>query len=283
MPLPSRARLIEGAAARLAALPHPELDAELLFRGLGGLDRAALLTRGEEPVEPALAGRFEAAVARRERHEPIQYILGTAAFWRDEFIVTPAVLIPRPDTEVLVEAVAGCLRGIPSPLLLDVGTGSGCIALSLLRELPGARAVAVDLSPEALAVAERNARRLGLDSRIELRRSRWLEALDPAEGFDAIVSNPPYVAWEDAANLPAEVRDHEPALALYADPGNDLSSYEAIIAGLGSRLRSRGLLALEVGVSQADRVASLLAEAGFLEIEARNDLAAIPRVVLARR
>jgi release factor glutamine methyltransferase len=255
----------------------------MLFRGVSGLDRAALLARGDEPVEPALASRFEAAVARRERHEPIQYILGKAAFWRDEFLVTPAVLIPRPDTEILVEAVAAGLRPVPAPALLDIGTGSGCIALSLLRELKDARAVAVDVSEDALDVARENARRLGLESRIGLRPSRWLEALAPEETFDAVVSNPPYVAQADAPNLAREVREHEPALALFADASDDLSSYRAILGKAGRHLEPGGLLALEVGAGQAERVARLVAEAGFRPIEVLSDLAGVPRVVLGRR
>ena len=283
MSLPTPARLIAGAAARLAAFPNPRLDAETLFRGVSGLDRAAFLSRLDEPVEPGVAARFDAAVARREHHEPIQYILGVAAFWRDDFIVSPAVLIPRPDTEILIEAVAARLRPLFAPRLLDIGTGSGCIALSLLRELPGARAVAVDLSGEALDVARRNADRLGLGARIALRRSRWLQALDPAETFDAIVSNPPYVARADEPSLPEEVRGHEPALALFADASDDLSSYRAIIGELGDHLDPSGLLAFEVGAGQSDRVARLLTEAGFGAVEAHNDLARMPRVVIGRR
>lgn len=283
MPPPTAARLIASAAARLAAFPNPQLDAETLFRGVSGLDRAAFLTRLDEPVEPAVAARFEAAFARRERHEPIQYILGHAAFWRDEFVVTPAVLIPRPDTEILVEAVAERLRGVPAPLVLDIGTGSGCIALSLLRELPGARAVAIDVSDDALDVARGNADRLGLRSRIDLKHSHWFDAIAPGETFHAIVSNPPYVARADEPNLPEEVRGHEPALALFAEASDDLSSYRAIIAGLGDHLEPSGLLAFEVGAGQADRVAHLLTTAGFHAVEALNDLARIPRVVLGRR
>jgi release factor glutamine methyltransferase len=283
MSLPTAARLISDAANRLASLPHPQLDAEMLFRGLSGLDRAALLAGGDQAVEPGMVDRFEAAVARRERHEPLQYILGSAPFWRDDFIVTPAVLIPRPDTEILVEAVAGRLRPVPAPALLDLGTGSGCIALSLLRELKEAHAVAVDVSEEALDVARRNAERLGLRSRIELRRSRWFDAVGAAEAFDAIVSNPPYVARADERELAREVRDHEPALALFADPSDALSSYRAILGGLDRHLGPSGLLAFEVGAGQSDRVARLLAEAGFTSVEILNDLARIPRVVLGRR
>jgi release factor glutamine methyltransferase len=283
MPHPTAARLIASAAERLAALPNPCLDAEMLFRGVSGLDRAALLTRGDEAVNPAVAAKFEAAIARRERHEPVQYILGTAAFWRDDFLVTPAVMIPRPDTEILVEAVAARLRPIPAPSLLDIGTGSGCIALSLLRELKDARGLAVDVSEDALQVARENARRLGLDSRIELRRSRWLDAVAPAEAFDAIVSNPPYVARADAPSLAEEVRGHEPALALFADAADDLSSYRAILAQIDHRLKPAGLLAFEVGAGQAERVARLIAEAGYHSVEVLSDLARIPRVVLGLR
>jgi|CXWL01.1.fsa_nt_gi release factor glutamine methyltransferase len=277
------ASLIAQAAKRLASLPNAELDAELLFRGIAGLTRAEFLAQGDEPVDSATAARFEAAVDRRERHEPIQYILGVAAFWRDEFVVTPAVLIPRPDTEVLVEAVAGLLRTVESPRLLDLGTGSGCIALSLLRELPSAKAMAVDLSEEALAVARGNAERLNLERRIQFRRSRWFDAIPGDETFAAIVSNPPYVARADAAALPTEVRDFEPALALFAEPNDDLSSYRAIVAGLGARLRSGGWLALEVGQGQAAGVAAILATTELTSIKTVNDLASIPRVVLGRR
>lgn len=276
------ARLISNATARLKALNDPQLDAESLFRGVAGRTRADLLAHPDAPVPPTVAAAFEAAVSRRERHEPIQYILGLAAFWRDEFVVTPAVLIPRPDTEILVEAVAARVRPLASPALLDLGTGSGCIALSLLRELPKARAVALDVSEAALEVATRNARRLGLDSRIELRVSRWLEALGPTESFDAIVSNPPYVAREDESSLPEEVR-YEPALALFADPADELSSYRAILDGIDGRLGPSGLLAFEVGAGQAERVAALLGTAGYHGIEVLNDLASIPRVVLGRR
>lgn len=280
---PTAARLIADAAARLIAFPNAQLDAEMLFRGISGLDRASLLARGDETVEPGVAANFEAALARRERHEPVQYILGAAAFWRDEFIVTPAVLIPRPDTETLVEAVANRLKGAPAPVVLDVGTGSGCIALSLLRELPDAHAVAVDLSDDALDVARRNADRLGLRSRIALRRSRWLDGLAPAEAFDAVVSNPPYVARTDEAGLPEEVRGHEPELALFADAADDLSSYRAILGELDPHLKPAGLLAFEVGGGQADRVAALLSARRFHSVEVLKDLARIPRVVLGRR
>ncbi len=262
---------------------NPALDAETLFRGVSGLTRAELLTWGDQPLSAEVAAKFESAVLRRERHEPVQYILGRAAFWRDEFLVSDAVLIPRPDTEVLVEAAAVRLRDLQAPLILDLGTGSGCIALSLLRELPGARALATDVSENALAVAAENARRLELEARIDFRISRWFDAIASTEAFDAIVSNPPYVARTEEAGLAREVREFEPGLALFAEASDDLSSYRAMVAALHPHLRPCGLLGLEVGMGQADRVAALLDLAGLHSIEVLSDLARIPRVVLGRR
>jgi release factor glutamine methyltransferase len=179
--------------------------------------------------------------------------------------------------------VAARLRPVAGPELLDIGAGSGCIALSLLRELKDARAVALDISADALDVARENARLLGLDSRIDLRTSRWLSALAPEETFDAVVSNPPYVARADALGLAREVREHEPALALFADASDVLSSYRAILGEVNRHLEPGGLLALEVGAGQAERVAGLVADAGFRSLEILGDLAGIPRVVLGRR
>jgi len=277
------ARLIAEAAVRLGHLPNPSLDAELLLRGLSGLSRADLLARGNEPVDGGVVAAFEAAVARREHHEPVQYILGKAAFWRDEFVVNPAVLIPRPDTEILVETVATRLRGVEAPRLLDIGTGSGCIALSLLRELPRARALAVDFSEAALEVARMNAATLGLESRIDFLLSRWLDAVPEDASFDAIISNPPYVAPSERSSLSPEVREFEPGLALFAEGADDLSSYRAIVGQIGNRLKPSGLLAFEVGLGQATRVADLLRDTEFASVETVDDLAGIARVVLARR
>lgn len=277
------AQLIEAAALRLSGLPDPGLDAELLFRGVSGLSRAGLLARSREPVEGGWESAFEAAVARRLRHEPVQYILGTAGFWRDEFVVNEAVLIPRPETEILVEAVATRLRASEQARLLDVGTGTGCVALSLLRELPHGRALCVDLSPAALAIAALNSKRLGFEQRAEFRASRWFATIDRDEVFDAIVSNPPYVARTDEPSLPRSVREFEPRMALFADEYDDLSSYRAIAAGFRPHLVQGGLLALEVGMGQAGQVAALLSASDLAHVEVIPDLAGIPRVVLGRK
>jgi release factor glutamine methyltransferase len=281
----SIAQVIAAAASRLAAagLPDPEIDAEFLFRGLSGLNRAEVLARGRDTLDPRTAERYEVALRRRETHEPLQYILGIAAFWRDEFAVTPAVLIPRPETEVLVEAAAIRLRGVVAPRLLDIGAGSGCLGLSLLRELPDARLVALDLSPAALDVARRNAERLSLAPRAEFRLSNWFSALAAGETFDAVVSNPPYVARADEASLPRDVREFEPALALFADADDDISSYRRIVAGLRPHLVPGGLLGFEVGMGQADRVRAVMSDGGLAALEVLDDLAGIPRVLLGRR
>lgn len=275
--------LLRAGTAHLSEFEDAAFDAEFLLRGVSGLSRAEVLAHGDRPMPADVVTRFDDAIERRRRHEPMQYILGVASFWRDDFVVNPAVLIPRTETEILVEAVATRLRDHAAPTVLDLGTGSGCIVLSLLRELPRANAVAVDLSHEALAVASENAARLDLSNRIALKPSCWYSGLDSDQTFDAIVSNPPYVAVTDKKTLPRDVREYEPALALFADEDDDISSYRAIVHEMGNRLRSAGLLALEVGMGQSDRVADLLRAAGFVQVEALPDFASIQRVVLGRR
>lgn len=285
MPPSSVAQVIEAATARLTAagLPDPEIDSEFLFRGISGLSRAEVFARGREMADADLAPRFEMALRRREAHEPLQYILGVAAFWRDEFVVTPAVLIPRPETELLVEAAVVRLRDLPTARILDIGAGSGCLGLSILREMEAARLVAVDLSTDALDVARTNAERLGLEGRAEFRQSDWLSGLRAGEMFDAIVSNPPYVARADEASLPRDVREFEPALALFAEADDDISSYRRIIEALGEHLLPGGLVGFEVGMGQAERVRAFMAGAGLSALEVLDDLAGIARVVLGRK
>jgi release factor glutamine methyltransferase len=276
---PRLASLIEEGAGRLRDLPNPRLDAELLFLETSGWTRARLLTEsaGELPVD--LVAAFRDAIERRARHEPVQYIIGRVHFWRDEFKVTPDVLIPRPDSETLVETAAARLRAATNPLILDLGTGSGCLALSLLRDVPGGRVVAVDVSPAALEVAATNARTLGLRDRATFLVSSWYAALEPGERFDAIVSNPPYVDRSEESTLAREVRDFEPHIALFAEHDDDLSSYRAILSGAAHRLKPGGFLAVEVGAGRASQVGDLMRSSGFASIEIRHDLRGIERVV----
>lgn len=274
--------LLARGTERLAHLDSGALDAEYLLRALSGLSRGRLLAEPDALVAPSAAHAYGAALARRAEHEPLQYILGKAAFWRDEFIVTPSVLIPRPETEILVELTATRVRDVSAARVLDVGTGSGCLGLSILRELPSASLVALDLSREALLVAEENARALGLSDRTRFALSCWYDALAEGDTFDAIVSNPPYVALSDRAILAPQVRDFEPALALFADERDDLSSYRALVDGVRDHLRPGGFVGFEVGIGQADRVARLFEASGFAELDVVSDLAGIPRVVAGR-
>jgi release factor glutamine methyltransferase len=268
---------------RDAGVPNAAFDAETLLRHVLGWDRAAVLTRAGEPLPGADEQRFFALVDQRAGRRPLQHLTGTQAFWRHEFVVTPAVLIPRPETEVLVEAALERLRGVHAPVVVDVGTGSGCVALSLAAERPDAVVQAVDASAAALAVAGENVRRLGLQARVELHQGDLLEPAKPLTGrVDLVVSNPPYVDPGDLAGLSPEVRDHEPRPALLA-PDGPYGIYERLGAQSYRVLRPGGHLLAEVGRGMADEVAKRFRAAGFVDTEARPDLAGIPRVVSGRR
>jgi release factor glutamine methyltransferase len=275
------AELVAEAAARLASagIATPQLDAELLLRHVLGWDRARIFAFPDEPVAADAAARYGDLVARRAGRVPLQHLTGVQSFWRHEFLVTPDVLIPRPETEILVEQALVRLRPRPKPAVLDVGTGSGCIALSLAAELPGAEVEATDLSAAALAVARENARRLGLAARVRFHEG---DLLAPVSGrsFDLIASNPPYV--DPAAALEPEVRDHEPALALFP-PGGPLALYERLLPQAASALRPGGFLLLELGIGQADDVGKLVAAAGLAVDDVARDLQGIPRTLVARR
>src|SRR5688572_22256978 len=197
---------------RAAGIADAGLDAALLLRHVLGWDRASVLERGDRSLPPGAEPRYMALVTARAGRRPLQHLTGTEAVWRNEFLVGPEVLIPRPETELLVELGLETLRGVQSPRIVDVGTGSGCIALSLAAERPDAIVVATDLSAAALAVARQNAARLGLGQRTGLVRA---DLLDPFrdDDLDLVVSNPPYVAEEDWRGLAPEVRDHDPRTA----------------------------------------------------------------------
>jgi release factor glutamine methyltransferase len=250
------------------------LDAELLLSDALILDRVGLYLNYDRPLTTVELTFFRQQVGRRARREPLQYILGRAEFWSLPFVVNPAVLIPRPDTEILVEEALK--RASVEANILDVGTGSGAIAVALAHELPGAAVEGVDISPAALEVAAENARRNGVDGRVRLGEADLARL--PEGPFDLIVSNPPYIPSDELAALMPEVRDFEPRLAL--DGGGDgLESYRLLARQAPSRLHSGGWLLLETGAGQAPAVRELLAEAGLLDVFSRNDYAGIPRVV----
>lgn len=266
-----------------AGVPNAALDADLLLRHVMGWDRATLLAETRAEIGEQAAARYLALVEERAHRRPLQHLTGVQAFWRHEFHVTPDVLIPRPETEVLVEAALGLLRQTANPLVVDVGTGSGCIALSLAMELPNAEIHATEISLAALAVAEDNARRLGLAERVGFHLGDLLTPVaDLAGRLDMVVSNPPYVDPADRASLAPEVRDHEPAIALFPG-GNAYAVYRRLVPQAMRFLRPGGRLVLEIGQGMSDGVDTLCREAGLVVERIVPDLQSIPRALLASR
>jgi release factor glutamine methyltransferase len=281
---------LERGATQLASGPHPEkarMDAEALLLHQTGKNRAWLIAHLDDDFAGCRAIGYAALLDRRAKGEPIQYIAGECEFYGMPFRVTPDVLIPRPETELLVEKAVQLIpifdRGPKgfAPRFLDVGTGSGAIAISIAHDWSRAAITAIDCSPTALEVARSNAERLGFANRI-----RFLEGdlLAPVAGevFDLVVSNPPYVPEGDRGSLAVEVRDHEPAVALFA--GEDgLGIYRRLIPSAYACLAHGGYIALEIGYGQQDSVRALLEATGFVQIEFTPDLQGIPRVATARR
>ncbi|HET7417781.1 MAG TPA: peptide chain release factor N(5)-glutamine methyltransferase [Solirubrobacterales bacterium] len=253
-------------ALAAAGVEDPRLDAELLLAEATGWSRATLVAEPEAEVSPAAGRRFGELVRRRLRREPVAYILGHKGFRHLELAVDRRVLVPRPETELLVEVA---LERRPARVL-DVGTGSGAIALAVADELPGCEVTASDTSPGALEVARANAQRLGLTERV-----RFVEGTLPEGEFDLILANLPYVPERDWPSLQPEVTQWEPREALLAGP-DGLDAYRAFIPSCAKHLG----LAVEVGEGQAAAVAELFREAGFAKVETRRDLAGIERVVL---
>ena len=283
-----RGALREGMARlRDANVPSHALAAELLLLHALGRDRTWLYVNSEAAVDEATAKIFFELIALRAAGKPTQYLTGKQEFWGLEFEVTPAVLIPRPETEHVVEAALERLGAerVNAPLrMADIGTGSGCIAVALAKELPKSEIFATDISAEALAVARRNAKRHGVAERVRFVECNLLDGVDAdAAEFDGIVSNPPYVAREERELLPREVREHEPQAALFAGPsGTEI--YEPLVAQAEKRLRRRGLLVVEIGYGALERVRPMLSDpAAWKDIRVANDLAGIPRVLSAER
>lgn len=266
-----------------AGVPSAAWDAELLLLHVLGWDRAQLLTRlGEALPEQATLHYFEVVSVRAQR-KPLQHITRRQAFWRREFEVSPDVLIPRPETEIVVEAALAHIERVAAPLVVDVGTGSGCIAVSIACDRPDARVHAIDVSSEALAVARRNAERLGRLDHVHFHAGDLLQPVASLVGtIDLVVSNPPYVDRAGAAALEPEVREHEPALALFPD-GDVESVYRRLIPAALPLLRHGGWIITEVGIGMAERIRQLCRDAGFVSDSALPDLRGILRVVAARK
>lgn len=263
------------AAELLAASALPRAEARLLLAAATGSTVEGLVARPEQFVDAAAAGRFGVLADRRLRGEPIAYLLGAKEFYGRRFEVSAAVLVPRPETELLVELALARLRPLPAPRLLDLGTGSGCIAVTLALECPAARVHAIDRSAEATAVARRNASLLG--ARVEFAVGDWLAGVDGR--FDLIVANPPYVAADDP-HLAALAHEPRQALAAGADGLDDL---RRIVAGAPEHLVAGGWLVVEHGCDQGAAVRDLFARAGFTAIETVRDLAGLERACAGRR
>ena len=299
---------------RDAHVPSFTLAAELLLLHVLERDRTWLYAHPEASVSDARAEQFQALIARRASGEPTQYLMGKQEFWGLEFEVTPDVLIPRPETEHVIEVALDRLAlrevraGRPQTtsgegfLIADIGTGSGCLAIALAKELPGASLYATDISSQALVVARRNAERHGVAERVEFEQCNLLEgmtggwarhaaslqgklshgAADALDGFDLIVSNPPYVGRHEMETLPIEVRKHEPENALYGgEEGYEL--YADLISQASLRLKSGGFLVLELGHDSLLAVRPLLDAPVWANVGVTNDLAGIPRVIAAER
>jgi release factor glutamine methyltransferase len=267
--MPTVDALLRAARETLQHVETPALDARLLFQHVTGFSHADVMARHDEEVALAAVTQFEALVARRAQHEPVSRILGQREFYGRSFQVTPDVLDPRADTEVLVTAV---LQRVPEgkPVrVLDLGTGSGAIILTLLAERPMAEGVAVDVSKAALDVTIANAERLGVGGRLQAVQSAWFERV--AGVFDVVVSNPPYIEADVIPTLSRDVRDFDPHLAL--DGGADgLDCYRAIAHGVGAHLAPEGFIAVEIGAGQDGQVASIFNQSGFSLGDTHKDL-----------
>lgn len=261
-----------------AGVDAPAREARLLLAHVLGTTVEKLIGRNDSPLAGDAEARFASGIARRRAREPLAQIVGRREFWSMMISVGPEVLTPRPDSELLVETTLSALSAAGrrnTPLsLLDLGTGSGCLLIALLRELPAARGLGLDASEAALARAQANAQSLGVASRCQFIRGDWTEALGAR--FDVIISNPPYIASGEIAGLMPEVRAHEPLLAL--DGGADgLDAYRQLLPTIAGRLAPRGALYLEIGEDQGPAVIDLAQSAGLRLVTRRSDLAGIER------
>ncbi len=264
-------------ALRAANVDDPARDARVLLAHVMGIDRSRLTVMLPEPVGEDVIWAFTRAIKARAARQPVAQITGTRAFYGRDFIVTRDVLDPRPETELLVDTALQA----PFDRVLDLGTGSGCILLTLLAELPAARGQGVDVSAPALEVARRNAVALGVADRATFGEGSWFTPITDGARFDLIVSNPPYIAQDEMTTLAPEVEAWEPHLAL--TPGGDgLDAYRAIISGASAHLTPAGRLIVEIGTAQAAAVKTLFQRAGFAGIHVLKDLSGHDRVVMAR-
>jgi release factor glutamine methyltransferase len=265
-----------------AGIPEDQarLDAELLARHALGWDRAVWLASRRDEAPDPFVSEYAGLLARRVAREPVSLITGAREFWGLQFDTRPGVLIPRFETELIVEEALDELARVEAPRIADIGTGSGCLAVALAHELPRARVVATDLSALALDVARSNAKKHGVTDRVRFVLTDMLDGI--GDSFDVIVSNPPYVQSGDREGLAPEVRDHEPALALFG--GTDgLDAIRAVVARTPARLAPGGRLIIEFGYDQDERVCAIAQNGGLTVLRIRDDLQGIPRVAVLTR
>jgi release factor glutamine methyltransferase len=272
---------LAAAVSRLtaASVPSPRMNAELLLMFTVGCDRAYLYAHPERELSADEQSRYDHALGERSRGVPAQYITGHQEFWGMDLIVSPAVLIPRPETEHLIETVLQLARSGPHLKIADVGTGSGCIALALAKELPPAEIHAIDISPEALEVARANAARHQLTDRVRFHQADLLAGI-PANSLDFVVSNPPYVGESEEDQVQLEVRKFEPRQAVFAGP-TGLEVIERLVPQAQSVLKPGGWLAMEISGTIASGVRALLA--AWADLRIVNDFQGIPRVATAKQ
>ena len=264
---------------RRADVPNDLLDAQTLLAHALGQDRTYLIIHFNQQLSDELLAHYQTLLARRATGEPLQYIVGKQEFYGLEFEVTPDVLIPRPETELLVEETLRLAANIAQPLILDVGTGSGCIAVTLARELDTAWLIATDISTAALVVARRNAKRNGVEARIEFIESDLLRAVNPDLKVDFLLSNPPYIATTEMPTLQREVRDWEPRLAL-TDCADGVSFYRRLLVAAPSYLKPGGRLIFEMGYQQAETIKAFVNRTVWSEPKALRDLQGIERTLV---
>jgi release factor glutamine methyltransferase len=280
----SIAKILGEATATLqnAHISESRMEAVSLLMHALNVDRTFIIAHPEHKLSQKDADRFREVVRRRARREPLQYITGVQEFFSLKFAVTPDVLIPRPETELIVEVALDLLKSADAPLIADVGTGSGCIAISLLHEMTSARGAGVDISRNALAVARRNAERHRVRNRFDLLQAEGLSAFPQQPIFSAIVSNPPYIPAKEIDMLQPEVRDYEPLSALVA--GDDgLAHIRSLVRDAAHYLQPGGYFIFEIGIDQGREVRALVDRSTWDLVDVRNDLQKIPRAFVLRK
>ena len=273
-----------GERLRAASVPNDLLDAQTLLAEAGGFDRTYLIINFNQQLSEGILSAFRTMVDRRAAGEPLQYITGRQEFFGLDFEVTPDVLIPRPETEMIVEEAIRIVQQdwVARPVIVDVGAGSGAIAVALARELGDARVIASDVSEAALRVARRNAARHGLGDRVDFIASDLLDAFAEEEFADFILSNPPYVSSKEIPSLQREVRDWEPRLAL-TDSNDGLSLYRRLLKDAPSRLRPGGHLICEMGYTQSETISNMIDRRVWGGPRLLDDLQGIPRTIVLRK